>query len=62
MTYPEIKKLCRRGKVGMIPQWKGYIKWNYAKDQLEFVNGNYVMCQEELEKKIGNRTDLFYII
>lgn len=62
MTYSEIRKLCRKGEVGLIPGWKGYIKWNYAKDQLEFVNGDYVMCQEELEKKISNRTDLFYII
>ena len=32
MTYSEIKKLCRKGKIGIIPKWKGYIKWNYAKD------------------------------
>ena len=62
MTYSEIRKFCRKGEVGLIPGWKGYIKWNYAKDQLEFVNGDYVMCQEELEEKISNRTDLFYII
>ena len=32
MTYSEIRKLCRKGEVGLIPGWKGYIKWNYAKD------------------------------
>lgn len=46
----------------MIPGWKGYLKWNYALDELQFVNGNYRMSQSELEDKIKDRTDLFYII
>ena len=34
MTYNEIKKLCRKGKVGIVPKWDGYLKWNYALNEL----------------------------
>lgn len=62
MTYSEIKELCKKGKVGIIPNWKGYIKWDYSKNQLIFVNGDYIMYQNELSEKIGDKTDLYYII
>lgn len=62
MTLRELKLFIKKGKVGLIPGWKGYIKWNYSKDQLQFVNGDYVITQSELEDKIKDRTDLFYII
>lgn len=64
MTYAEIKKLCRKGKVGMIPGWQGYLRWDYSLDQLYFKNNNYKMTQDELEGNYGisNRTDLYYII
>jgi hypothetical protein len=32
MTYLEIKELCKKGEVGIIPKWIGYLKWDYAKD------------------------------
>lgn len=62
MTYQELYKLVRKGKTGMIPNWKGYIKWNYSKNQIYFVNGDYRIDQEELENKIKDRNDLYYII
>lgn len=62
MTYSEIYNLCRKGKTGLIPGWIGYLKWNYATDTLQFVNKDYKMEQSELEDKIKNRTDLYYII
>ena len=62
MTLKEINPLIRRGKVGIIPSWKGYIKWNYALDKIQFTNNDYIMTQEELEDKIRNRNDLYYII
>ena len=34
MTYEEIKKLCKIGKTGLVPGWKGYLKWNYALDEI----------------------------
>lgn len=62
MNYQKIKEFCRKGKLGKIPGWIGYIKWNYALDELQFVNNDYKMTQSELEDKIINRNDLYYII
>ena len=62
MSYSEIIDCCRKGNVGLIPGWKGYLKWNYSNNQIMFVNGDYVLDQSELEKKIGDRNDLYYII
>lgn len=64
MTYLEIKELCRKGKTGIIPDWKGYLEWDYNTDTLQFVNGDYVMTQDELENNhnVTNRNDLYYII
>lgn len=64
MTYLEIKDKCKKGETGMIPGWRGYLKWNYSKDELQFVNDNYIMTQAELEGDYGiaNRNDLYYII
>ena len=60
MTYEELKEICKLGEIGMIPGWQGYVKW--INNQLQFVNGDYVMSEDELKSKIINRTDLFYII
>ena len=34
MTLNELKLLVRSGKTGLVPGWKGYIKWNYAVDEM----------------------------
>ena len=62
MTLEELQPLVRRGKIGLIPKWQGYIKWDYALGQMYFVNGDYKLYQKELRDKLGNRNDLFYII
>lgn len=62
MTYKQIKELCKKGKIGLIPGWEGYLKYNYGKHELYFQNKDYIMNQSELEDKIKNRTDLLYII
>ena len=62
MSFEQIKKVCQQGYYGHIPNWEGYLKWNYADNTLQFVNGNYVMREEELVNKLNNRTDLYYII
>ena len=36
MTYKEIEDICSRGKVGLIPGWAGYIKYDYYKKELYF--------------------------
>lgn len=55
MTYQEIKNICRKGKVGLVPGIKGYITWNYATDTLQF-DGDIRLSD------IENREDLYYII
>ena len=64
MTYTQIKDICRRGKIGLIPKWTGYLKWDYSKNEIYFQNENYIMTQAELEGNYGiaNRDDLYYII
>lgn len=62
MNYTEIKEICRKGKTGIIPGWVGYLDWNYGLDQLYFHNKDYIMNQEELDVKLKDRTDLYYII
>lgn len=62
MTYQEIRNKCKQGETGMIPGWKGYLNWDYSKNQLFFHNNDYIMEEEELRSHIKNREDLFYII
>ena len=62
MTYSEVERICKKGYLGLIPGWIGYIKWNYSTNQLEFINEDYVMPQQELIDKINSRNDLYYII
>ena len=61
MTYLELKDVCRKGKTGLIPGWKGYVRYNYSLNELQFECENYIMNQKELEDKISNRKDLYYI-
>lgn len=62
MNYEEIKDICSHGKIGLVPGWKGYIKYDYYKRELYFQDGDYKMQQSELEDKISKRNDLYYII
>ena len=62
MTLEELKPLIRKGKIGLIPKWKGYIKWNYVLGQMYFINDGYILTEQELKDKLKDRTDLFYII
>lgn len=62
MTLDELKPLIRKGKWGIIPDWKGYLKYDYYNKQLYFTNEDYVLKGTELEDKIKDRIDLYYII
>ena len=62
MTLNELKNFIRDGKWGIIPGWKGYIKWDYYLKEMQFVNGDYKMPYSELKDKVNNRIDLYYII
>ena len=62
MTVQNIKSICKSGKIGIIPGWIGYIKYDHFNNQIYFQNGDYILKEDELEKQIKNRTDLYYII
>jgi hypothetical protein len=58
MTFEQVAYLIRRGKVGMLPNYKGYFKWDYAKDCVYMQNGDYKKYDLKDEKL---RTDFYYI-
>lgn len=62
MTIQELKNFCKKGKIGCIPKWEGYIKYDYYLDQMYFINGDYRLSEQELIDKLKNRNDLYYII
>lgn len=64
MTLEELKPIIKEGYYnwGIIPGWKGFIKYNYYLDQVYFVNGDYKLTEKELIDKLGDRNDLYYII
>ena len=62
MTLEELKPIIRKGKLGLIPKWKGYIKWDYVLGQMYFINDGYILTEQELKDKLKDRTDLYYII
>ena len=49
MTYNEIFKLIKQGKVGLLPNFKGYFKWNYELDDVIFENGNFKCKASDLQ-------------
>lgn len=59
MTFSEVEPLIRRGKIGMLPYYKGYFKWDYANECVYMQNGDYKKYDLQDEKL---RTDFYYII
>ena len=59
MTYKEIELLVKRGKVGMLPNYNGYFKWDYANNCMYMQNGDYKKWDLQEEKL---RNDFYYII
>lgn len=62
MTLEEIEPFLKKGKLGIIPNWIGYLKYNHGTKQIEFQNNDYIITEKELKNKIINKTDLYYII
>lgn len=60
MTYTDICNLAKQGKVGMLPNFIGYFKWDYGNNDLMFYNGDFNCRAKDLE--VQNRTDFYYII
>lgn len=61
MTYEKIKKFLQKGKIAMLPNYKGYFKWNWGTNQMYFINGDYIKLESDLSKE-KERDDWYYII
>lgn len=59
MTFKEIEPLIKEGKIGMLPKYVGYFKWDYASGCVYMQNGDYKKYNLTDEKL---RTDFYYII
>ena len=59
MTLEEVLPYIKEGKWGMLPNYKGYFKWDYGKRCVYMQNGDYKKYDLQDEKL---RTDFFYII
>lgn len=59
MTFEEIEQKIRNGKIGMLPNYKGYFKWSHSLNQVYMQNGDYIKLNLDEEKL---RTDFYYII
>ena len=59
MTLEELEPLIKNGKVGIVPGWQGYLKWDYSLDKMYLKNGDDKLYQLD---NLKNRNDLYYII
>ncbi len=59
MTYDEMLKVTRKGKLGKLPNFIGYFKWNFVENDMIFYNGDFQCKASDLD--ILNRTDFYYI-
>lgn len=59
MKYSEIIELVKRGKIGLLPNYQGYFKWDYGKNCMFMENGNYRKYDLDYE---STRNDFYYII
>lgn len=60
MNYQEALKKAKLGEVLMLPNWIGYFKWDFNKQQLYFINKDYM--NYNISDKIKSRNDWYYII
>ena len=62
MDYNKATFYATRGYTLLLPGWRGYFYWDYAKKELNFKNGDYHLDNKQLkEKGIMDRTDWYYI-
>lgn len=59
MTLTEITPYIKKGKWGLLPNYKGYFKWDYCRQCIYMQNEDYKKYNLQDEKL---RTDFFYII
>ena len=58
MTFEEIKSYLQQGKIGKLPNYEGYFKWDYGLDCVYMQNKDYKKYNLEEEFL---RTDFYYI-
>lgn len=46
MTLEEIEPFLKKGKLGIIPNWIGYLKYNHSTKQIEFQNNDYIINEK----------------
>ena len=51
MNYSEILEISKQGKIGMLPNFIGYFKWDFGNKALIFTNGDYKCLAKELDIK-----------
>lgn len=59
MTLEEVTPYIKRGHWGLLPNYKGYFKWDYYQQCVYMQNGDYKKYDLTDEKL---RTDFYYII
>ena len=59
MTIKELTPILKEGKIGMLPNYKGYFRWDYVNDCVYMQNKDYIKYNLTEEEK---RTDFYYII
>lgn len=60
MTYNQLTEIAKQGKLGKLPNFEGYFKWDYSAEDLIFYNGSYSCKAADLD--IQDRKDFYYII
>ncbi len=59
MTLQEIIPYIKDGHWGMLPNYKGYFKYNYYRKCIYMQNGDYINYNLD---DVSHRTDFYYII
>lgn len=63
MTYNLATLHAATGDTLMLPNWQGYFKWDFSKNELYFQNGDYYLSQKQIrDLKLHERDDWYYII
>ena len=62
MNYNQATLRAATGDIIMLPDWQGYFKWDYNKQEFYFQNGDYYLNNQQIrEMKLDQRTDWYYI-
>ena len=63
MKFEEALEEAKLGSLLMLPNYEGYFKWDWSKQELYFYNGSYYKYITEMQDQyLENRNDWYYII